>query len=478
MILSILTSLVALSAIVAPPKLAVHAVRFYAPAAGQTNVLAILQVPYALTEPVGDRLAWKTTIQVKDASGLTVYEESWWRGVSAVMRQPDAYGMEPLKFPPMTSGKYTIVATVQDSATGRTATTETAVDAFSVPPTVSDLLLASSMRAAADAGDTVLGPGEVARGMLRFVTAPELKLDPISPALAFMLEAYSTAGGEASTVLEVRDSSGKVVFAVPFKQKIQGGGGIIRGMLPLDGLPEGSYTLNAAVTLGGQRVERSGAFSVGNLDAALARDVAMRSADQLTDEGYFGAMNEDALDAAAEALQPLATSRELAVYKPSGEGRLSLSAKRKFLIDFWASHDQNKATETNETRITYYDLIAFANREYAETGRNARPGWKTDRGRVFVRYGKPGEIYSQLQSGRAPPYQIWRYTSGRMRYYVFADRNNLGAYTLMKSNDLKEPGNAGWIDIMTPDVVRDIGQYLGINLFETSPGSTLGTGTP
>ncbi len=36
-----------------------------------------------------------------------------------------------------------------------------------------------------------------------------------------------------------------------------------------------------------------------------------------------------------------------------------------------------------------------------------------------------------------------------MRYYVFADRNNLGTFTLMKSNDLKEPGNAAWIEIMT-----------------------------
>lgn len=478
MIFSTLTSLLALSAIVAPPKLAVHAVRFYSPAAGQTSVVAILQVPYALADAAGDRLAWKTTIQVNDASGMTVYEESWWRGVPAAMQQPDAYGMEPLKFPPMKPGTYTIVATVQDSATGRTATTQTAVDAFSAPPSVSDLLLASSMRMAADAGDTVLGPGEIARGMLRFVTSPELILNPLTPGLAFMLEAYSVRESEVSTVLEVRDSTGKAVFTVPFRQKLLEGGGIIRGILPLDGLPEGTYSLSAAVTLNGQRIERLGAFSVGNIDVALAREVAARQVDQLTDEGYFGAMNEDAVDAAAEALQPLATSRELSVYKASGEGRLSLSAKRKFLIDYWASRDQNKATAANETRIAYYDAIAFANREYAETGRNARPGWKTDRGRVFVRHGKPGEIHAQLQSGRAPPYQIWRYTSGRMRYYVFADRNNLGAYTLMKSNDLKEPGNSGWLDIMTPDVVRDIGQYLGINLFETSPGSTLGTGTP
>ena len=65
-----------------------------------------------------------------------------------------------------------------------------------------------------------------------------------------------------------------------------------------------------------------------------------------------------------------------------------------------------------------------------------------------------------------------------MRYYVFADRNNLGTYTLMKSNDLKESGNTAWIEIMTPEAVREIGQFLGINMFETSPGSLLNSGTP
>ncbi|MEO5825099.1 MAG: GWxTD domain-containing protein [Gemmatimonadales bacterium] len=479
MLSSLLTGLVALSTVVAPPKLAVHAVRFYSPVAGQTSVLAFVQVPYSLAEVAGDRVAWKTTIEVQDGNGMTIHREELWRGAPAVMKQPGAYGIEPLQFALTARGKYTIMATVQDSATGKTASAQTTVDAYGSSPMVSDLLLASSMRIAAE-GDAEMAPGEVGRGRLRFVTAPDLVLNGLSPALSFLVEVYSPKAVDVSTTLEVRDSAGATIYAIPaFDQQVGEGGGVIRGTVPLDGLPEGGYVLRATVTIGSQKIERSGRFWVGNLEEALARQAGNRVADQLTDEGYFGSLSEDQLDRAAEALELIASNRELSVYKASGDGRLSLAAKRKFLVDFWAQRDPDKATEANEERINFYQAIDYANTAFAETGRNARPGWKTDRGRVWARNGgAPSELRSQPQAGRAPPYEIWRYTKGRMRYYVFADRNNLGAFSLMKSNDLKEPGNAAWIEIMTPEAVRDIGQFLGINLFETSPGSLLNTGTP
>lgn len=480
MLTSILNGLVALSTFAAPPKLAVHVVRFYSPAADQTSVLAFVQVPYALTEVAGSRIAWKTIIQVKDPNGTPVLTDTLWRGAPAALKHPDAYSIEGIRFPVAKgAGTWTIIATVQDSASGNSSSAQATFDAYPASPVVSDLLLASAMRMAVE-GDTATVPGEVARGSLRFITSPELKLNGLSPALAFLIEVYSAQAGVASTVFEVRDSTGKAIYNVPaFQSSILAGGGMVRGMLPLDGLPEGAYVLHASTTVNGAKFDRTGAFAVGSLEAALAREAMTSAADQLTDEGYFTSLPEDKLDEAADALQLIATPRELNVYKASGDDRLSLAAKRKFLVDFWAPRDQNKATEANEDRINFYKAIAYANTTFGETGRNARPGWKSDRGRVWARNGgEPDEIRDQQQAGRAPPYQIWRYTKGRMRYYVFADRSNLGTYSLMKSNDLKEPGNAAWIDVLTPEAVRDIGQFLGINLFETSPGSLLNTGAP
>lgn len=456
-----------------PPVLSVKAVRFFAPADTQTSVLAVAQIPYTLVQPAGERMAWTTTVQVKDKEGRVLLTESWQAGAPAAMRVPDAYQVEALRFPPMVPGTYTIVLTVTDSVSQRATTAETTVEAFGRSPGLSDLLLASAMRVAA-AGDTLLAPGEVARGNLRIVTAPSLTLDPLQPNIAFLLEAYSAEDTKAVTTISIRGADGAAVVSLPaFTRMIPAGGGVIRGEFPLDGLPEGTYTFAASVALGNQTVERTGSFSVGNMQAALQRQMAMRRANRFLDESFFGAMSEAELDKAAEQLQLIATPRQLEVYQATGERKLSVEAKRRFLVNFWTQLDDSKDTPANERRMAYYDGIALADSLYGEAGRSGRPGWKTDRGRVFVKYGKPDEVFRRQQEGRAPPYEIWRYTQGRLRYYIFADRTNYGLYTLMKSNDLAEAGQPQWIDMMTPEAVRDIGQYLGVNFFETLPGSTL-----
>lgn len=454
------------------PRLAVRAIRYYVPSVKQTQVEGFLQVPYAMTEPAGNRIAWETTVAVKDAAGNPLGSQSWWSGRPSSAREPEAVGMESLRFPPMMPGKYLIQVSVKDSVSGRVSTTETSLEAFASSPGVSDLLLANAMRRAAP-GDTLLAPGEFSHGNYRFVTSPELQLDPIDPVLSYLLEAYSDVETESSAVIEVRDAGGKSIYKLPpSRQKIPAGGGVIGGQLPLEGLAQGNYKFLITITMANNTVERTGDFAVGELAAALARNMAAQSAAKGIDEVYFGTMTEEKLDDAAEALQLLVTPKQLAVYKKSGPDRLSLTAKRAFLVNFWATRDQDKSTPENEYRMHFYEAVAYANTAFPETGRGARPGWKTDRGRVWARNGAPDDNFRQVQQGRAPAYQIWRYTRGKLRYYLFADRTGIGNYSLMTSNDIKELTTPGWIEIMTPEAVRDIGQYLGLNLFEISPGST------
>jgi GWxTD domain-containing protein len=465
MLSTLLCSIVALGAVApvqGPPKLAVHAVRFFAPEAKQTSVLALLQVPYAITEPGNNRIAWETTVMVNDAQGNTLFREQWMSGAPANLRMPEAYGLESLAFPPMAPGKYAIVVVVKDSVSGRTATVETPVEAYASTPMLSDLLLASAMRVA-QGEDTVTAPGEVARGNLRFQTTPELTLDALRPLLSFMMEGYTATQATASTKLEVRDASGNMLVSLPaFTQVLPAGGGVIRGAFPLDGLGEGRYQLHAAVTIDGRTERRTAEFGVGNLEIAMQRDIAMRNAGKAVDEVYFGNMNEDELDAAAEVLEIIAPRSELAVYKKDGDGRLSLNAKRRFLIEFWQKRDTEPTTEANEARIRFYDAIEYANQTYAEAGRNARPGWKTDRGRIYARYGRPDDQTAFRNIGNAPPVEVWRYTQGRLRFYIFADRTNYGLYSLMRSNDLDEPGQPGWAEIVTPALItRELEPFLG-----------------
>ncbi|HPF62037.1 MAG TPA: GWxTD domain-containing protein [Gemmatimonadales bacterium] len=458
----------------AAPQLAVRAVRFYAPASGETSVLALLQVPYMLAEPAGDRIAWQTTVTVEDGQGTTLFREQWYSGAPASFRIPEAYGMEPLRFPAMKPGHYLLRVTVADSLTGRSTSTTAEIDGFAEAPLLSDLLIASRMRIVAPQDTTTLA-GEVARGSMRFVTTPQLTLDALTPLLAFMLEAYTDAEATATTRLSItpQDGGEAIYTLAPFEQTVPAGGGVIRGQFPLEGLGEGRYLLVAEVTTHGQTVRRTAPFAVGSLEAAMARELAQKTAERGLDETFFGAMPEDELDAAAEVLQVLAKPDELAVYQARGDGALTVAAKRQFLIQFWAQRDDTPATAVNETRMRFYDAIEYANAQYGEGGRNAQPGWKTDRGRIFVKFGRPDDVQAWTLGQGAPPFEIWRYTQGRNRFFVFADRNNFGHYTLIKTNDLSETSAPNWCEILTPLVVqRDVEPFLGQRFLTASGGGS------
>jgi hypothetical protein len=125
----------------------------------------------------------------------------------------------------------------------------------------------------------------------------------------------------------------------------------------------------------------------------------------------------------------------------------------------------------NETRQLFYDAVAYADKTFGERGRSAVPGWKTDRGRIYVKNGSPDEQLDRIQAGRSVPYQVWRYRRGRDRYYVFADRSNgIGIYQLVHSNDVRETGVPNWREVVREEAVADIGRFLGIDFFDASAG--------
>ena len=92
--------------------------------------------------------------------------------------------------------------------------------------------------------------------------------------------------------------------------------------------------------------------------------------------------------------------------------------RESFIESFWLRRDPTPDTIDNEFRDTHYERIAYANEHFA----SGIPGWKTDRGRIYVMYGKPDEIESHPSGGTYDrpieegggttstfPFEIWRY---------------------------------------------------------------------
>src|SRR2546421_3539670 len=85
------------------------------------------------------------------------------------------------------------------------------------------------------------------------------------------------------------------------------------------------------------------------------------------------------------------TPQERAAYK-----KLKTNEEREQFIElFWRRRDPDPDTDENEYREEYYERIAYANEHYA----SGIPGWKTDRGRVYIMYGKPDELETHPSGG-------------------------------------------------------------------------------
>jgi GWxTD domain-containing protein len=99
--------------------------------------------------------------------------------------------------------------------------------------------------------------------------------------------------------------------------------------------------------------------------------------------------------------------------------RLATDEEREqFIEQFWLRRDPTPDTVENEFKEEHYRRIAYANEHYA----SGIPGWKTDRGRIYITYGPPDENESHPSGGtyeRPPeegggetstfPFEQWRY---------------------------------------------------------------------
>ena len=92
--------------------------------------------------------------------------------------------------------------------------------------------------------------------------------------------------------------------------------------------------------------------------------------------------------------------------------------REQFIEQFWERRNPNPGSPENEFKEEYYRRIAYANERYA----SGMPGWKSDRGRIYIMYGPPDEIESHPSGGsyvRPPeegggstaayPFEKWRY---------------------------------------------------------------------
>jgi len=117
-------------------------------------------------------------------------------------------------------------------------------------------------------------------------------------------------------------------------------------------------------------------------------------------------LNEDVLwiitDEEAQAFKHLANDEE----------------RDAFIENFWLRRNPNPDSPDNEFKEQHYQRIAYANEHFAA----GKPGWKTDRGHIYIAFGKPDNIESHPSGGQYQrpmeegggststfPFETWHY---------------------------------------------------------------------
>lgn len=115
-----------------------------------------------------------------------------------------------------------------------------------------------------------------------------------------------------------------------------------------------------------------------------------------------------------EDVRWIITDEELAAFKNLGNDE----ERDQFIENFWLRRNPNPDSPENEYREEHYARIAYTNEHFAA----GKPGWRTDRGHIYVAYGKPDSIDSHPSGGNYErpmeegggststyPFEVWHY---------------------------------------------------------------------
>jgi GWxTD domain-containing protein len=125
--------------------------------------------------------------------------------------------------------------------------------------------------------------------------------------------------------------------------------------------------------------------------------------------------------------------------------------REQFIEAFWRRRDPDPDTEVNEYLEEHYERVAYANQHFA----SGIPGWKTDRGRIYIMYGAPNEKETHPTGGNYDrpsyegggntttyPFEIWFYRYlpgvGSGVEIEFVDPTGSGEYRIARSPDEKD----------------------------------------
>ncbi len=222
------------------------------------------------------------------------------------------------------------------------------------------------------------------------------------PDLLLYYEIYGLPLGRlVEEIYQIRDKMGRVLAADSLMMEVKGDPSSRVHHFSLRDLEPGRYEMWVILKVSSDE------------EREVKREFRMHWMDTApSTEGYHTAI---------EQLRYIATPQEL-----KGLKECPASKRREFLREFWKRRDPTPETSRNELEEEYYRRVEFSNAYFKEMV----DGWKSDRGRIYIIYGRPDEVERHPFETETVSYQIWYYYEKKYKF-VFIDRHGFGDYELV-----------------------------------------------
>ena len=212
--------------------------------------------------------------------------------------------------------------------------------------------------------------------------------------------------------------------------------------LPVDKIPTGNYRVEIEVMDKSKTVLISKFVNFTRSNPEYDQEF-WRTYNENENYSFLNDMTEGEVDFALRATSPI-------VFEPKKSlldyiiKDAPLRAKKKFLFSIW------KEKEPRNTEYHYHQYLTIAKAVDLEFNSNVGYGFETDRGYIFLRYGKPNSVLTIDQEPESYPYEIWYYnqveetTQTNVRFLFYNKSLVAKDYKLLHSTCRGETQNTAW----------------------------------
>jgi GWxTD domain-containing protein len=278
----------------------------------------------------------------------------------------------------------------------------------------------------------------------------EHTISGIYPFLKYYFEVYNidtinVNNMELEYIIQTGDN--KKVYSFNKKKGQVGTSFYDYGMIPVDTLKNGVYKLIVNL-YNNDKVVQSQLSKFYVLDPSREFHISDKFVENLTFErSPFAVMLEERVKYEYEIMKILLSEFEIEKFEMLN----SLRAQQRALYTYWKERDPDTTTAVNELMTEFQERVEFA-KKYFSKG-DIMPGWKTERGRILLKYGFPSNREIFRAKGDKKAAEEWQYDElYGGSYFFFVDRFGDNTFLLVHSTSPNEIKNYNWFQEFNPAI--------------------------